>query len=502
MSETPRVRTRFAPSPTGTLHVGNIRSAIFPWLWARHNGGDFILRIEDTDQTRFKENALAAIFDSLAWLGLDVDEGPDGPDAPPNEYFQTQRTPRYHAAAQQLLASGHGYHCYCSEERLTTLREEQRAKNLPTGYDRHCRTLTAAQRAEAEAACVGEGRKPVVRFAVPLEGKTTAQDLLRGALTVENKLLDDMILLKSDGLPTYHLGHIVDDYEMRITHALRGEEYLPTFPVHTLIYQALGWQLPIYIHLPLILDPSGKGKMAKRKQNPDGSTSENLTMLHEFREAGYVPEAMFNFIALLGWAVAPDRDIATVEEMIEKFDVADIKKSPAAFNYEKLDFMNGYYIRHLAVEDLAKRVVPFLEAAGLSSDHERLVEVLPLVHERMKRLTEAPELLDFFLGDAPAPNVDDLPGKNMDVETTLAALASVRAALADIPWTMEAIEDLLRHKADELELRPGQLFQPIRVALTGRTQAPGIFETVYYVGRDAVLARLDRALELLQRVEN
>ncbi len=361
---TTRVRTRFAPSPTGTLHVGNVRAALFPWLWARHNGGAFVLRIEDTDQTRYREHALHAIFDTLAWLGLDVDEGPDGPDAPPNQYFQTQRRPLYQQAARALIEAGAAYECYCSEARLTSLREAQQARGQPTGYDRHCRFLSESERAEAAAACEQEGRAPVVRLAVPLEGRTTVSDPVRGEMTHDNAHLDDLILLKSDGLPTYHLAHVVDDHDMGITHAMRGEEYIPTFPLHVMIYRALGWEPPVYVHLPLILDPSGKGKMAKRKQNADGTVSEYITTVPEFREAGYLPEALLNYIALLGWSVAPDRDIASLDEMIEKFDIHDLKKSPSAFNYEKLDFMNGHYIRQLPVEELARRVTPVLARAG------------------------------------------------------------------------------------------------------------------------------------------
>jgi glutamyl-tRNA synthetase len=497
MTSTSRVRTRYAPSPTGLQHLGSARSALFPWLWARHNDGDFILRIEDTDQARFREDALADVFATLEWMGLDIDEGPEGPDAEPNEYFQTRRAPRYQEIAAQLVESGRAYHCYCSEERLKALRETQVARNQPTGYDRRCRFLTGEDRIEAEEACRREGRNPVVRLAVPLEGQTVVRDAVRGELAFDNTKLDDLILLKSDGLPTYHLGHLVDDHDMAITHVMRADEYIPTAPLHVLIHEALGWEQPVYVHLPLILDPSGKGKLSKRKQNPDGTVSENMTMIHEFREAGYLPEAFVNYIALLGWSVAPDRDLAALDEIIEKFDISDIKKSPSAINYEKLEWMNGHYIRQLPLAELAERVAPFLERAGLPADRERLVEVLPLVQERMKLLSEAPELLDFFLADAPLPDVEALPGKKMDQRATLNALRAAREDLAGSEWTLEAIEASLRGLAERLDLKPGQLFQPIRVAVTGRKQAPGIFETLYHVGREPVLERLDRALELL-----
>ena len=503
MSTTPRVRTRYAPSPTGRQHVGGARSALFPWLWARHNKGDFLLRIEDTDQTRFREDALQDLFETFEWLGLDFDEGPDGPDAPPNEFFQTQRKARYQEITDKLIELGAAYYAYERAEDLEARRIKLKALKLPTAYDRASRFLTDEERAAAEAACRAEGRVPVVRFAVPLTGQTTVNDAIRGEWTVDNSKLEDLILLKSDGLPTYHLAHIVDDHDMRISHVMRGVEYIPTAPMHVLIHQALGWTPPIYAHLPLILDPSGKGKMSKRKQLDDGTIIEYMTMVHEFREAGYLPEAMINYLALLGWSVGPDHDIASREEMIEKFDIADIKKSHAAFNYEKLLFMNGHYMRQLAVEDLAERVAPFLEAAGLPANRERLIEVLPLVQERMKLLAEAPELLDFFLADAPLPNIEDLPGKKkkkkkMSIEETIASLEASQAALADCEWTHDGIEQALRSKSKESGIKAGQLFYPLRVAITGRKQAPGIIDTVYHIDRETVLARIERAIGLLR----
>ncbi|HEX8683566.1 MAG TPA: glutamate--tRNA ligase [Ardenticatenaceae bacterium] len=499
MSDTPRVRTRYAPSPTGLQHLGGARSALFPWLWARHNGGDFILRIEDTDQARFRADALADIFDMMAWLGLDVDEGPLGPDAEPNEYFQTQHAHRYQEEAQRLIQSGHAYYCYCSSERLQRLREQQIANKQPPGYDRHCRFLNDDERAAEAATCEREGRNPVVRLAVPLKGETRVKDAIRDESVFDNSTLEDIILLKSDSLPTYHLAHIVDDHDMRISHAMRGSEYLPTFPLHIITYEALGWEPPLYVHLPLILNPNGKGKLSKRKQSGDGAGSDNLTMVYEFREAGYLPEAFVNYIALLGWSFSADEEIATLDELVEKFNIYDIKVSPSAMNYEKLEWMNGYYIRQLPVEELAERVAPFLERAGLPTDRARLVEVLPLVQERMKLLSEGPELLDFFLADAPTPSSGDLPGKKMDTAMTVSTLEAARSALGEADWSMEGIEAALRGLAEELELKPGQLFQPIRVAITGRTQAPGIFETVYHVGREAVLSRLERAIGLLRQ---
>jgi glutamyl-tRNA synthetase len=461
------------------------------------------LRIEDTDQSRFREDALQDLFEMFSWMGLDVDEGPDGPHAAPNEYFQTERAERYQEVALELLEKGMAYYAYERAEDLEAERIEKKAKKLPTGYERTSRFLSDEERAEAEALCRAEGRKPVIRFAVPLEGSTSVVDAVRGEYAIKNSVLEDMILLKSDGLPTYHLGHIVDDHDFSMTHVMRGVEYIPTAPFHVLIHQALGWTPPTYVHLPLIMDPSGKGKMSKRKQLDDGTVIEYMTMVHEFREAGYLAEALVNYIATLGWSVGPDRDIASLEEMIEKFDIADIKKSSAAFNYEKLLHINGHYMRQLDLEDLAKRVTPFLEDAGLPVERERLLELLPLIQERMKLLAEAPGLLDFFLADAPLPKVEDLPPRKkkkqkMDIPTTIGILEGAKAAIAETDWTLEAIDKTLRAKAKEMGLKAGQLFQPIRVAITGRKHAPGIFETVYHVGREKCLSRITRAINLLQ----
>ncbi|MCB0077359.1 MAG: glutamate--tRNA ligase [Anaerolineales bacterium] len=519
-----RVRTRYAPSPTGRQHVGGIRSALFAWLWARHNEGDFLLRIEDTDQTRFREDALQDLFESMAWLGLAYDEGPDGPDAPPNDFFQTQRGPRYQEVAEELVERGAAYYCFCSEARLAELRERQQARKQPTGYDGHCRDLSAETVAERLATFEAEGKRPVVRFKVPRDGSTTVPDAVRGEWTIENKQIEDMILLKSDGLPTYHLGHLVDDHDMRITHPMRGVEYVPTAPLHVMIHEALGWELPTYVHLPLVLNPTGEGKMSKRKQGLDEAAGEQmmrelhaerlipdalfayqernanwglLTMVHEFREAGFLPEAMLNYLALLGWSVGADKDIATVEEMIQLFDIHNIKKSPSAFDYNKLEYLNGWYIRQLPPKVLATKLLPYLEAAGLEVDHDKLLDVLPLVHERMKLLSEAPELLDFFLGEAPLPDPADLPGKKMDNAQTRQALQAAHQALANSAWTLEGIEATMRETATAQGLKAGQLFQPVRVAITGRKFAPGIFETVYHIGRERVLERLERAVGLL-----
>ena len=353
MTETYRpVRVRMAPSPTGSFHLGSARTALYNWLWARHTGGKFLLRIEDTDQNRYVPDALQDITDSMRWLGLDWDEGPEvGGDYGP--YIQSERLPLYHKWADWLIEHGYAYRCYCSEERLNALRVEQQARKADAiGYDRHCRYLTAEERAELEAS----GTPSVVRFAMPLEGETSYTDVIRPTRSVENRKILDPVILKSDGYPTYHLANVVDDHLMEITHVLRGDEWLNSVPLHVNLYEAFGWEPPVYAHLPLILDPGGEGKLSKRKKRADGQ--EVLTFVEEYRDAGYLPEAMFNFLAILGWAYSPDTDLFTREEAIAAFDIHDVNPSAAALPLSKLEWMNGQYIRELDAVDADRTTDP------------------------------------------------------------------------------------------------------------------------------------------------
>ncbi|MGA2284712.1 MAG: glutamate--tRNA ligase, partial [Dehalococcoidia bacterium] len=320
------VRVRFAPSPTGIPHVGNIRTALFNWLFARHEGGGFVLRIEDTDQTRLVSEALDAIVASLRWLGLDWDEGPEvgGPHGP---YFQSQRLERYHRAADELIAKDAAYRCYCSPERLEQVRAEQTRRKEPPRYDRRCRFLSDAECAQEEAT----GIKPVVRFKTPLSGRTEFDDVVRGHVAFENETLDDFVLLKSDGFPTYHLANVVDDHVMEISHVLRADEWLPSTPRHLLLYAALGYAPPVFAHLPMILGPD-RAKLSKRH----GAVS-----LLEYKRQGYLPEVMFNFLGLLGWSLDDHTEIISREEFIRHFSLERIVKNPAIFDVEKLTWMNG-----------------------------------------------------------------------------------------------------------------------------------------------------------------
>jgi glutamyl-tRNA synthetase len=497
-SQPDAVRVRFPPSPTGLLHVGGLRSALFNWLFARHHGGVFILRIEDTDRKRYEAGALSDLLDSLRWLGLDWDEGPEvGGDHGP--YFQSERLDIYQQYTHQLIENNHAYYCFCTPERLARLREEQqRRKDEFVGYDRHCRSLDPGQSAERVAA----GETAVVRLKMPLEGQTTFHDLIRGDITVDNSTQDDLVLLKSDGYPTYHLANVVDDHLMDISHIMRAEEWISTAPRHVQLYRAFGWQMPAIAHLPVVLDPSGKGKMSKRRKvGPDGQ--DLPVLVRDFRAAGYLPEAMFNFLALVGWSYDGHTELMTREEIIQRFSVRHINPAPAAFNYDKLDYMNGVYIRALAADDLADRMLPFLAEAGLAADRESVVRTVPLVQERMKRLNEAPGVVDFFFVEE-LPDYD--PGllipKKMDAASTFDLLGHARATLEAVsPFTHAALEAALRNLAERLDVKAGQLFSPIRVAVCGRPVAPPLFGTLEVLGRQRALERVDAALEKLKALQ-
>lgn len=477
------VRVRFAPSPTGYFHVGGARTALFNWLFARHHGGSFIIRIEDTDRTRYKAFALRDLLEGLRWLELPWDEGPevDGEHAP---YFQSQRTEIYQEHAQKLVDSGHAYYCYCSAERLAQLREEQQAQNQQFGYDRRCRNLSEAECAAFEA----QGITPVVRLKVPEAGEITFHDELHGDITVDfESLRDDKILLKSDGYPTYHLAAAVDDHLMEITHIMRADEWLSSTPYHLLIFQAFGWTPPAYVHLPLVLAPSGEGKLSKRH----GAVS-----VLEFRDQGYLPEAMVNYLARTGWAYDDKTEILSKEELIEVFSLDGISSSPARFSYDRLEWMNGYYIRELDTEDLARRLLPFLQKAGLDADLAMTVKLVPLIQQRLKKLTEAVDWVDFFFADQITYDPEQLVQKKMTVEDVQRTLDAAVEALASLPeFDAEAIEGALRPLVDQLSLKARQVFGVLRIATTGKKVTPPLFESMEIMGQEKTIALLKQAKE-------
>jgi glutamyl-tRNA synthetase len=479
------VRTRYAPSPTGYPHVGNIRSALFAWLFARHHDGSFILRIEDTDVERTVAGSLEYQLDALHWLGMDWDEGP-GAGGNYGPYVQSERLPLYQEAARRLVESGHAYYCYCSEERLAVLREEQMKRKMPPGYDRSCRNLTTEQRKAKEA----EGITPVVRFKVPLTGRTRFHDEIWGDVVFDNSHIEDLVLLKSDGYPTYHLANVVDDHAMEISHVLRGEEYISSAPLHMMTYAALGYTPPKFAHLPMVLGPD-RSKLGKRH----GATS-----VLEFREQGYLPEALVNFLALLGWSLDDKTDIISREELIKHFSLERVSKTAAIFNHEKLKWMNGVYIRNLTADDFARRCEPFLQknfsAEKIFPGYVR--QVLPLVQERAKLLAEVPELTKYFFSDRLEYDAGLLISKGMTAESTRQALATAKERLEKLPaFDAAALEAMLRPLAEELGLKTGQLFGALRTAVSGETATPPLFQMMAVLGRERCLRRIQEGIQKL-----
>jgi glutamyl-tRNA synthetase len=480
-----QVRVRFAPSPTGAPHIGNLRTALFSWLWARHTGGKFILRVEDTDQAREIENGLELILESLRYLGLDWDEGPDigGAYGP---YRQSERLPIYKTHAEQLIAQGAAYYCYCTPERLEQMRQEQQARGEVTRYDRRCRFLSPAERAAHEHA----GEPKVVRLAVPLDGTTTLPDFIHGNLTIANKDVDDQVLLKSDGFPTYHLAVVVDDHLMQISHVMRGDDWIPSFPKHVLLYQAFGWDVPPHGHVPNVLGPDKK-KLSKRH----GATS-----VIQFRDEGYLPEALFNFLARLGWSYDDKTEIFSREELIRVFTLEKIEHAPAIFDGAKLDWMNGYYIRALDDDDLAARLMPFLERAHLQADATTVRGLVPLVKARLKKLSDIVALADYLFVRDLEYDPKLLIGKG-DASSARAALSAAQTTLEKYSTfdDAEKIEAELREDAERLGQTNAQFFGTLRVAVSGRTVSLPLMGSLRLLGQEETLRRLARAREILER---
>jgi len=489
-----QVRVRYAPSPTGDFHVGGARTALFNYLFARHHGGKFILRIEDTDQKRYNSQALKWLFDGLRYLGLNWDEGPQvGGDYGP--YTQTERLDIYHKYCQQLLEAGHAYRCFCTPERLAAVRQEREKRNDTTsGYDRFCRNIDPAEAAHRAA----NGESHVVRAKLALDGDVTAYDVIRGEITFQNAQLQDSVLMKSDGIPTYHLANVVDDHLMEISHIMRGDEWVNSLPLHIHLYNFFGWEPPVMAHLPLILNPSGKGKMSKRETRaPDGRLLP--VFVRSFEALGYLPEAMVNYLALLGWSYDDKTEFMTRDELIERFSLERVNASPASWDYDKLDHFNGHYIRQLALDDLTDRLMSFLAAAGLQADRDTMLRITPLIQERLTTLANAPEWVDFFFVDE-LPDYDsaELIPKKGDISTARSVLERACQTFQSINFTHDALEAALRADADALGLKAGQMFQPVRVAVCGKKVAPPLFETLDILGQTTTLKRIQQAIAKLQ----
>jgi glutamyl-tRNA synthetase len=479
------VRVRFAPSPTGYPHLGNIRTALFNWLFARHHGGKFVLRIEDTDVARKTEGAVEMILDSLTWLGLYWDEGP---------YFQSQRLHIYREVADRLLKDGKAYLCYCSPERLEAMRQEQVKRKQPPKYDGRCRNLTQQERAGLESG----GITAVVRFKTPLEGETTFHDLIRGAVTFNNNILDDFILLKSDGYPTYHLANVVDDHLMAISHVLRADEWLSSTPRHVLLYQALNWQPSQFAHLPMILGPD-RAKLSKRH---------GATNIAEYQKCGYLPAAMVNFLALLGWSLDDRTELLSQEELIRHFSLERVGKTAAIFNKDKLEWMSGVYLRKLSPDEFAQQAAPFLSrdlprSVKRPLDEDYIRQLMPLIQERARTFAEVPQLADFFFLDELQYDTGLLLSGGLD---SAQAATSIEVALQKLEavedWSAGSLESILRPLSAELNLSTGKFFGLLRVAITGRTAAPPLFQTMAVLGKEKCLKRLRAAWQELSLMKS
>jgi glutamyl-tRNA synthetase len=469
------VRCRFAPAPSGSIHVGNARSALFSWAFARHHGGAFVLRVEDTDTGRVSEEAFHGVMESLRWLGIDWDEGPDvgGPHAP---YRQSQRGDLYDRKVRQLLEQGDAYPCYCTPEELEERRRAAQAAGRAPGYDGRCRALTDAERASREA----EGRAKVIRFAMP-QRDLVVQDLVKGDVHFAAGALQDFVLVRSDGSPVFLLAVAVDDMLMGITHVIRGEDLLASAPRNMAVIEALGGKVPLYGHLPLLVG-ADRQPLSKRH----GSTS-----VEAFREQGFLPEALVNYLALLGWSKDAETTFLSREELVAAFDLSRVSSNPAAFDTKKLEWMNNHYIQRLDHEELAARCLHFLTAAGLSPDLELLRRAMPLVRERMKRLTESVDLLTFLFTDD--VEVDE-KARAVIAKAPEGYLGRVAEGLTAVdPWTSQAIEAALDALAEREGLSRKNAFQPVRAAVTGSTISPPLPESMELLGRDRTLERLGRS---------
>jgi glutamyl-tRNA synthetase len=492
------VRVRIAPSPTGPLHLGTARTALFNFLFARHLGGTFIFRLEDTDQARSTVEFERDILDGMHWLGMTWDEGPGIGDEPERgafgPYRQMQRLARYQEAADRLLAEDKAYRCYCSPAELDAERKRQEAAHLPARYNGRCAHLSPAERAAFEA----EGRKPVVRFRIPLDRAIAFDDIVRGHVEIDTDVLGgDLVILRADGSPLYHFTVAVDDAAMAITHVIRGEDHLSNTPKHILLFEGLGAKVPQFAHLPLILNPD-RSKMSKRKSQ---------TAVADYRAQGFIPEAFVNYLSLLGWSTGTEEEVLSMAELIERFDLSTVNSAGAIFDRGRLEWLNGQWIRRLPADELIDRLRPFLEvefAAGridwLPTDDE-IRSLLPVVQERLPTLSAVGDVVGFLFVNDLQPDPAAIVPKSWDAAITAVALAAARRTIAEVgrvAWEADEIEPSLRSLVEERGWKARDLFMAIRVAITGRTATPPLFDTMVALGYERTLARLDRAVELVE----
>jgi glutamyl-tRNA synthetase len=484
------IRVRFAPSPTGDLHIGGVRTALFNWLFAKNKGGKFILRIEDTDEARSTDASTRVILDALNWLELSWDEGPGNevPEFAP--YYQMKRKEAgvYQKYADELISKGLAYPCYCTTEEVDEMRKKAQAGKLPPKYDGSCRNLTPEQRKEKEA----QGRSAVIRFKTPQEGKTVLDDLIRGRVEFDNSLLDDFVIMKANGVPTYNFACVIDDYLMKMTHILRGDDHISNTPRQMHIYEALNWQMPKFAHMAMILGPDG-ARLSKRH----GHTS-----VLEYRKEGYLKEALLNYLALLGWSTEDSQQIFTLEELKEKFSVERCGSSPSTFDPAKLLWLNGEKIRAKTPQEVYGLFIDWIDCTGGQAlidgwDRELLKKAIALEHDKIKLLKDIPNLVDFFFKEGVV--FDEEAVKKVFEKSKESASVVVKEAAsrlsAQSDFSAEALEKFARDLAAEKGLGTGKVFHPIRVAISGRTQGPSLFHMMEVMGKDEVIKRLNAAAE-------
>lgn len=476
------VRLRFAPSPTGFLHIGNLRTALFGFLIAKSQGGKFILRIEDTDEKREVEGAVKSLLDILSWIGIEFDEGPEiGGDFGP--YVQTQRLDIYKKYSDELLDKGQAYRCFCSAERLEKMRADQTEAKLPPRYDRTCRDLNP----EESLKRVEAGEKFVIRQKMPLSGEVKVFDELRGEITFQAHDLDDQVLIKSNGVPTYQFASVIDDYLMKISHVTRGDEWLASFPKNVLLYKAFNWKAPKFIHLPLLLNKDG-GKLSKRQGD---------VFVEDYRAKGYIKEAIINFCALLGWHPQGNQEILSLEELKNSFSISGLGSSPAVFDLEKLDFFNAYYLRQKSEKELINLARPYLIEASLPIEGEKLEKAFLIARDRLKKLSDAPEAIGFFF-NRPETEKDLIVWKNNTLETAknnLTEILDFISKIEDNSWTKENLEkEVLAWIKREKEGRNGDYLWPLRTILSGLKNSPSPFEIAWVIGKEESLRRIKNLL--------
>ncbi len=489
-----KVKVRFAPSPTGYLHVGSLRTALYNYLFAKKHKGVFVLRIEDTDQNRLVKGATEQVIQTMHWAGIDYDEGPEkgGGDAP---YFQSERLEIYRKYIDELIDKKKAYYCFCDPVRLTTMREEQIKNKKPSKYDRHCRDLKWSEVTEK----LKKKTPYVVRLKIPDNQEIKFKDLVRGTVKINSDDLDDQVLLKSDGYPTYHLANTVDDHLMKITHVIRGEEWISSTPKHILLYQAFGWDIPEFAHLPLLLNKD-KSKLSKRQGD---------VAVEDYMEKGYLPEAMINFVALLGWNTKDENEIYSLEELVKQFDLTRVHKGGAVFDLEKLDWINGKYIRKMQIEDLAHECKPYLEkhlkVLGDKVEKDLIndryfKDIVKLFQERLVRISEITELVDYFFLKKIEYDKKLLIFKKSDTQKTQLGLEKALERLREVKdenWNQEYLNGVLQGVCQDSELKPGDVFWPIRAALSGVEASPSPVELLEVLGVERSMNRIKKALEML-----